>query len=59
MLASSKASAFGARIAMIRSETSAYSLRLPGMKTVAGSPRRRAASASRQAREMGIAERMP
>src|SRR5438093_6334008 len=58
MLASSKASAFGARSAMIRSETSAYSLRLPGMKTVAGSPRRRAASASRQAREMGIADRM-
>ena len=56
MLASSKASAERSKICIMRAETSRYKVKLGRINTVAGSPLRRAASASRQARAMGKAE---
>jgi len=59
MLAPSKASTPSAMRAMMRVDASRYACRLSRTNTASGSPRRRAASARRQAREIGSAERMP
>ncbi len=59
MPAPSTTGAYWCKMAMIRAETSPYFRCEPRTNTVAGRPRRRAASASRQAVEMGMAEWMP